>query len=197
MAKKYLDNNGVLYLWQKLKNYFVAKETGKGLSSNDFTNALATKLDGIATGAEVNVQADWNETNSLSDAYIANKPTIPTTASDVSAIPTTDKGAANGVCPLNSSSKIDSAYLPSYVDDMIEAYAVSGATELSSTWLAEGSTSGTVITPETGKLYVLMNDTTNYAVDDQFRWTGSAYHKMNDGGVSAITNGEIDTILAN
>lgn len=36
-----------------------------------------TKLDGIASGAEVNVQADWNESNSASDAYIANKPSIP------------------------------------------------------------------------------------------------------------------------
>ena len=36
-----------------------------------------TKLDGIASGAEVNVQSDWNETDTSSDAYIANKPTIP------------------------------------------------------------------------------------------------------------------------
>ena len=28
-------------------------------------------------GAEVNVQSDWNETNTNSDAYIQNKPTIP------------------------------------------------------------------------------------------------------------------------
>ena len=34
-----------------------------------------TKLDGIATGAEVNVQSDWNATSG--DAFIANKPTIP------------------------------------------------------------------------------------------------------------------------
>ena len=33
------------------------------------------KLTGIAAGAEVNVQADWAESDSSSDAYIANKPT--------------------------------------------------------------------------------------------------------------------------
>ena len=33
-----------------------------------------TKLNGIAEGAEVNVQADWNVTDSSSDAYIKNKP---------------------------------------------------------------------------------------------------------------------------
>lgn len=37
-----------------------------------------TKLDGIASGAEVNVQSDWNEADTTSDAYILNKPTIPT-----------------------------------------------------------------------------------------------------------------------
>ena len=35
-----------------------------------------SKLDGIATGAEVNVQSDWNATSG--DALILNKPTIPT-----------------------------------------------------------------------------------------------------------------------
>jgi hypothetical protein len=48
---------------------------GKGLSANDFTNTLKTKLDGIQAGAEVNVNADWNITSG--DAYILNKPTIP------------------------------------------------------------------------------------------------------------------------
>jgi Cu/Ag efflux protein CusF len=55
----------------------VDKVTGKGLSTNDFTNADKTKLNGIAEGAEVNVQADWNETDTTSDAYIQNKPNIP------------------------------------------------------------------------------------------------------------------------
>lgn len=46
-------------------------------TDNNFSNADKSKLDGIAAGAEVNVQADWNEADSSSDAYIANKPTIP------------------------------------------------------------------------------------------------------------------------
>ena len=53
----------------------VDKVAGKGLSTNDFTNTLKTKLDGIADGAEVNVNADWNATSG--DAQILNKPTIP------------------------------------------------------------------------------------------------------------------------
>ena len=35
------------------------------------------------SNAEANVQADWNETNTTSDAYIKNKPTIPTRTSEL------------------------------------------------------------------------------------------------------------------
>ena len=52
----------------------MVKVTGKGLSSNDFSAALLNKLNSIADGAEVNVQADWNNTDSASDAFIKNKP---------------------------------------------------------------------------------------------------------------------------
>lgn len=41
------------------------------------TSTDVTKLSGIEAGAEVNVQANWNEADSSSDAYIQNKPTIP------------------------------------------------------------------------------------------------------------------------
>jgi hypothetical protein len=52
----------------------VATTTANGLmSSTD-----KSKLDGIASGAEVNVQPDWNQTDDTEDDYILNKPTIPT-----------------------------------------------------------------------------------------------------------------------
>ena len=47
-----------------------------GLTQKNFTSTLKTKLDGIASGAEVNVQSNWNATSG--DALILNKPTIPT-----------------------------------------------------------------------------------------------------------------------
>lgn len=78
MAYDYLNQTGLGLVWQKIKtllNSKVDKETGKVLSSNDFTDAYQTKLEGIAAGAEVNVQSDWNATSG--DAQILNKPTIP------------------------------------------------------------------------------------------------------------------------
>ncbi|WP_294144867.1 hypothetical protein [uncultured Clostridium sp.] len=46
------------------------------------TQAMLDKLAGIAPGADVNVQADWNTTDAVSDAYIKNKP-VSMPASDV------------------------------------------------------------------------------------------------------------------
>lgn len=46
-------------------------------TDNNFSNADVAKLSGIAAGAEVNVQSDWNEADSASDSFIKNKPTIP------------------------------------------------------------------------------------------------------------------------
>ncbi|SNB21875.1 hypothetical protein KU06062659_790014 [Flavobacterium psychrophilum] len=40
------------------------------------TQAIQTKLDDIEDGAEVNVQADWNETDDTKKSYIKHKPTI-------------------------------------------------------------------------------------------------------------------------
>ena len=46
-----------------------------GATLNDYTTAEKNKLTGIATGAEVNVNADWNATSGKEE--ILNKPTIP------------------------------------------------------------------------------------------------------------------------
>lgn len=72
MARKFLDENGLLYLWSKIKARFVAQESGKGLSTNDYTDAEQTKLAGIETGATKtvveNVLTSTSTTNALSAA---------------------------------------------------------------------------------------------------------------------------------
>ena len=55
----------------------VDKVNGKGLSTNDFTDAEKNKLSGIEQGAQANVQSDWNQSNSASPDFIKNKPQIP------------------------------------------------------------------------------------------------------------------------
>ena len=51
MAKKYLDTDGLLYVWQKITNAFVKKDGNKVLSTNDYTTTEKNKLAGIAEGA--------------------------------------------------------------------------------------------------------------------------------------------------
>ena len=51
---KYLDMNGLTYLWTQLKDIFankVDKEAGKSLSTNDYTTAEKNKLNAIESGA--------------------------------------------------------------------------------------------------------------------------------------------------
>lgn len=45
--KNYIDETGLKYLWGRIKAFFVEKEDGKGLSSNDYTNTEKQKLAGL------------------------------------------------------------------------------------------------------------------------------------------------------
>lgn len=55
----------------------VDKHQTGGVDDRLMTAAEGTKLAGIAANAEVNVQSDWNQTNTDADDFIKNKPTIP------------------------------------------------------------------------------------------------------------------------
>lgn len=68
-------NSGITSALVASINNKVDKVAGKGLSQEDFTTTLKSKLDGIESGAEVNVQSDWSQTDDTEDDYIKNKPT--------------------------------------------------------------------------------------------------------------------------
>ena len=75
-----------------------ASQTEAGLQSA----ADKTKLDGVAAGAQANVQADWNESQSTAGSYIDNKPTIP----DVSDFRTQAQIAAEITAALAGDGKV-------------------------------------------------------------------------------------------
>ena len=52
-------------------------------TDNNYTTTEKNKLNGIASGAEVNVQSDWSQSDNTKDDYIKNKPTIPSNTSDL------------------------------------------------------------------------------------------------------------------
>ena len=84
---KYLDENGLLYLWQQLKTKLAGKVdtvSGKGLSTNDYTTEEKTKLAAIDSGAEVNT-INTIKVNNI-DQTPVNKAvniTVPTATSDL------------------------------------------------------------------------------------------------------------------
>lgn len=51
MAESFLSKDGVSHLWALIKSKFVLKESGKGLSTNDYTSTEKNKLSGIEAGA--------------------------------------------------------------------------------------------------------------------------------------------------
>lgn len=89
---------------------------------------------------------------------------VTLTATDVQAIPASQKGAKSGVASLDETGKVPSAQLPSYVDDVLEADNLEAFPE----------------TGESGKIYVTKDTNKTY------RWSGSAYVEIAQG----VTLGE-------
>ena len=149
-----------------------------------FTDALKTKLDGIAAGANktiVDSAMSATSTNPVQNKVVKAEldGKVPTTrkvngkalssditlsAGDVSAIAASAKGAANGVASLDANGKVPSAQLPSYVDDVLEGYV---AEDLKKFY--KDSAKSSEYTGETGKIYVDMTNNKTY------RWSGSTY----------------------
>ena len=98
-------------------------------------------------------------------------------------VPLSQKGVANGVATLDGDAKVPTAQLPSYVDDVIEAYIRSGATALSSTWLSL-TDGGAALTPEKGKIYIIMSSGSYQ--NKQYRWSGNTYVLCNPSDVNSV-----------
>ncbi|MCC8111668.1 MAG: hypothetical protein LIO74_08790 [Ruminococcus sp.] len=178
MSNEFLDKSGLTYFWSKLKAYFVAQEDGMGLSSNDFTDAEKEKLASIEEGA----------TAITVDSALSSTSTNPVENQAVYAalekkVDTSLLGVANGVATLDDSGLVPSTQLPSYVDDVIEGYLYDGV-------FYEDSSHKMEITGESGKIYVDLN--TNYS----YRYSSSAYVQITSTDMTAITNDEIDEIMA-
>lgn len=75
MADKILRLSNLATFLAKLKSLFVAKETGKGLSTNDYTSAEKNKLAGIASGAN-NYSLPTASANTLGGVKIGANLTI-------------------------------------------------------------------------------------------------------------------------
>lgn len=139
--------------------YSAATTSVSGLMSADDK----TKLDGIATGANKytlpsassstlgGVKVGSNIT--ISSGTISLTKSNVTSALGYTPINSTLKGANNGIAELDENGKVLTSQLPSYVDDVIEATALSSFPSAG----------------EAGKIYV------DASTNKTYRWSGSAY----------------------
>ena len=79
-------------------------------------------------------------------------------------------GAANGIASLDSTGKVPSSQLPSYVDDVVEGYYYNGN-------FYTDSAHTQLITPETGKIYVDLDTNKTY------RWSGTTYVEISQSTI--------------
>ena len=111
--KKHTHNNkavldgitsALISAWNTVTNK-VDKVAGKGLSTHDYTTEEKNKLNGIESHAKANVQADWNVSDTDSDAYIKNKPDLTAYASSVMTGATADAAGRAGSVPAPAKGK--------------------------------------------------------------------------------------------
>ena len=87
MAQKYLDYDGLLYFWQKLKNYFVTDVTYAS-SSRKIQKTKAGTTSDVVTLATVATSGSYND--------LSNKPTIPAGVEPSTTTPKMDGTATVG-----------------------------------------------------------------------------------------------------
>ena len=83
---------------------------------------------------------------------------------------------------LDNNGLVPTSQLPSYVDDVIETNIITDSTEFSSNWLSD--LEGNVITPETGKIYVILTEGDFH--NKQYRWSGTTYSLCNPSDVNSV-----------
>jgi hypothetical protein len=140
----------------------VANELTKQVSNNAIHNKtinIALSESGVTAGTYTKVSVDTfgRVTNSIEATTLLDY-------GITDAINTSEKGQANGVVPLNSSGFIESSYLPSYVDDVLEYSSLSSFPD-------NGSA---------GKIYV------DLATNKIYRWSGTTYIEISPGSPNAV-----------
>ena len=148
-------------------------------TDENFTTADHSKLDGIAAGAEVNVQANWTETDSGLDSFIQNKPTLGTaSAEDTTAFATAAQGttADSALQPgdigvsvqgYNANTVIDGNYVATdenfttTLKNKLDGIAIGAEVNVNADWNAVSGDSQILNKPTLGT--AAASDTTDFA----------------------------------
>lgn len=148
------------------------------IADGDDRKAAIGKLD-----AQAKINLDKNDSQDLTlidhenrivnnETIIANHETrIGTNETEIQAIEDS-VGAANGICPLDATTKVSSIYLPSYVDDVLEFADLASFP----------------VTGEAGKIYVALD------TNKQYRWSGTVYSEVSPSDVNSV-NGKTGIVV--
>lgn len=156
-----------------------------------FTQAIKEEADARAEYDRVQMQKiqEEEETRAAADTALENK--LQTNINNLEKKHddfVATKGKANGFASLDGNGLVPSSQLPSYVDDVIEAYAtydISETGKLSNIKLYSDPDHANPITGESGKIYLnITQDEPSY----QFRWSGTQFV---DSNTSSLILGEV------
>lgn len=209
--KKYVDNNGLLYFWTKLKSLFVQKDGSKVLSDNNYTTAEKEKLaglnnytlpiasaetlGGIKVGAGLEIQngvlnaTGGGTADSVDWSNVQNRPT------KVSEF-TNDAG-------YQTSSEVQSAISTATTDMATKTYVTQQLANINKKQIVTSTTEMT----DANTIYLIANSGSGNNVYDEYIVIDGKAEKVGttevdltnyvqDTDLVAITNGEIDDILA-
>ncbi len=169
---KFLDENGLLYLWGKIKTLVggkVDKVEGKGLSTNDFTAAEKTKLEGLENYTLPAASADV-----LGGVKVGSGLSI-----SQGVLSATGGGTADAVDWANVQNKPDLALK----SDLTSLYRFKGTVANYASLPTTGN--------EVGDVWNVSATGMNYA------WTGEDWDALGQElQIEAITNAEIDAITS-
>ena len=188
---KYLDDNGLLYFWQKIKAVFVEQQAGKGLSTNDYTTAEKNKLAGIASGAEVNVITAVSVNNApLTPTNKAVNITVPTKTSDITNN-SNFVADASYVHTDNNYTTTEKNKLAAFGD--ASTYALKS--DITGLYRYKGSVASYANLPTTGRTTGDVWNTEDTGAN--YAWEGSDWDSLGQlFSIVSITNSEIDVIVA-
>lgn len=182
-----LKNSSEASLAQEIKD---RKAADQALDTK-FTQAIKEEADARAEYDQVQMQKiqEEEEARAAADTALENK--LQTNINNLEKKHddfVATKGKANGFASLDGNGLVPSSQLPSYVDDVIEAYAtydISETGKLSNIKLYSDPDHANPITGESGKIYLnITQDEPSY----QFRWSGTQFV---DSNTSSLILGEV------
>lgn len=150
---KYLDYDGLSTLWGKIKE----RDDNVLEAAQNYADSAAGEVAEDVTTLQGYFNGDGAALEAVKASQDGNGAVIASTYVKVST-----KGQANGVCPLDANAKVAAAYLPGYVDDIVEGYYHQSK-------FYTTSAHSTEIAGEAGKVYV------DLSTNKTYRWSGTAY----------------------